>query len=136
MTTSAIQSNDRLLRNTLRGNGVFSTISGVSFMLASAQIAAFLGVSPDAAILIALIGVGLLGFAAILFRSTSRQMLDLTMSIAAIAGDVLWVLGSLVILIADPFGFSTAGRWATLIIADAVATFAILQFIGLRRVRQ
>ena len=135
MTTTAIQTNDRLLRSALRGNGVFSTISGAAFILASAQIAAFLGVAPDAAVLIALVGVGLLGWGGLLFWATSRPAIDLTIAIAAIAGDVLWVLGSLYVLLADPFGFTTAGRWATLIIADAVVIFAILQFVGLRRAR-
>ena len=135
MATTTIQSNDRLLRNALRGNSLFSTLSGVSFVLAAGQIAEFLGVSPDAAVLIALIGVGLLGFATILFWNAARQTMDLTLAIAAIAGDVLWVLGSFVLLLVDPFGFTTAGHWAILIIADAVAVFAILQFVGLRRVR-
>jgi hypothetical protein len=40
------------------------------------------------------------------------------------------------VLIADPFNFTTEGRWAILIIADAVGIFAVLEFVGLRRIRQ
>lgn len=136
MTTSTITSSDRLLRNALRGNGVFSSFSGAVFILFAAPITTFLSVAPDAFILVALIGIGLLGFAASLFWNASRPTIDPQLALSAIIGDVLWVAGSLVILLIDPFNFSTPGRWATLIIADAVAIFAVLQTVGLRRIRQ
>ena len=134
-TTHSVQSNDRLLRNTLRANSIFSTVSGVAFIVAAGQIAAFLGLSADAAIIIALIGVGLLAFAAGVYWIGSRDTIDLNLATGILIGDVIWVAGSIFVLIADPFNFTSEGRWATLIIADAVGIFAVFEFVGLRRIR-
>ncbi len=133
MTTVNLHHNDRMLRTALRGNGVFSIISGAVFILLAQSIVEFLGVAPDAFVLIAIMGVGLLGFAATLFWLTSRTTIDTQLVWGAIIGDALWVIGSIMLLLFDPFNFSTAGRWAILIIADTVGIFGILQFVGLRR---
>jgi hypothetical protein len=133
MATINLQQNDRLLRTALRGNGVFSIISGAAFILLAQGIAEFLGVSPDAFILIALVGLGLLGYAAALLWYTGRADIPPSFAMGAVIADALWVIGSIALLIFDPFNFSTAGRWAVLIIADAVGVFAILQYVGLRR---
>ena len=133
MNAINVQPNDRLLRTALRGNGIFSLISGALFILLAQSISEFLGIAPDAFVVVALIGVGLLGFSGMLFWLTSRTAIATTLAIGAIVGDVAWVIGSIALLVFDPFQFSTAGRWAILIIADAVGIFAILQFMGLCR---
>ncbi|MFQ5695930.1 MAG: hypothetical protein ACE5HB_08070, partial [Terriglobia bacterium] len=50
-----------------------------------------------------------------------------------IALDVLWVAGSFGLLASPPPEMTTGGKWAIGMVADVVGVFAILQFIGLRR---
>ena len=133
MMTAITRLNDSLLRHALRGNSAFSGFSGALFILLAAQIAALLGVSPAAEILIAALGAGLLAYAAFLYWASRQPQISPQIGLAAVIADALWVVSSLVILALDPFSFSTAGRWAVLIVADVVAVFAILQFVGLRR---
>jgi len=52
----------------------------------------------------------------------------------AVYADLAWVLGSAVLVFANLVPFTTAGKWAIAIIADVVLVFAILQYVGLRRV--
>jgi hypothetical protein len=47
--------------------------------------------------------------------------------------DVAWVAGSVIILVLDLVPFTVAGRWTIILLAEAVAVFAILQYISLRR---
>ena len=51
----------------------------------------------------------------------------------AIEGDIGWIIATIIVLVVDPFNFSTAGKWLLAAIADIVAVFVILQYIGLRR---
>ena len=124
--------NDRLLRMALRGNGIFSTVSGALLVVASRPLAEFLGVSSAAALLS--LGVILLLYAVDLFWMTSRENLSLPFAWFAIIMDVLWVIGSIVLLVADPLGLTVAGKWAIGLIAEAVALFAIVQWLGVRRI--
>jgi hypothetical protein len=47
--------------------------------------------------------------------------------------DILWVLGSIILLFGGSLPLTLAGKWTIALLAEAVATFAILQTIGLRR---
>jgi hypothetical protein len=51
----------------------------------------------------------------------------------AIEGDVGWIVATIAILLLDPWGFTTGGKWLLAFIGDIVAAFAILQYLGLRR---
>ncbi len=54
-----------------------------------------------------------------------------SLAITAVALDLAWVAGSL-LLVFGPWGlFSTAGRWTVLAVADIVAAFAAVQAYGL-----
>lgn len=125
---------DTLLRRTLFGNVIFSLLSSLLLLLASAPVAAFLGV-PQASGLFALLGVGILGFAAFVYWVQSRPALDTRFVWLIFVMDVLWVVASVVILVTNAFALSTEGRWAVLVIADIVAVFAVLEVIALRRLR-
>ncbi|MFB3094636.1 MAG: hypothetical protein ACE10O_02120, partial [Candidatus Acidiferrales bacterium] len=53
-----------------------------------------------------------------------------------IALDVLWVAGSFQLVLASPPGLTGGGKWAVGMIADIVALLALLQFLGLRRLKR
>ncbi len=134
-TSASAPARDSLLRNALRGNGLFSALTGAAFILAAQPIAQLMGVSPEAAIVFIMLGVGLLGYAALLWVGASRQALDPRLGWLATAADIVWVVGSILILALDLFSLSTEGRWLVLIIAAIVLDFVIVQAIGLRRLR-
>jgi hypothetical protein len=51
----------------------------------------------------------------------------------AVYADLVWVLGSAILIFTSLVPFTTAGKWAIAIVADIVLVFAVLQFVGLRR---
>lgn len=128
----ALPVNDRLLRTALRGNGIFSALSGTVLAVTSRPLAEWMGISPATALLV--LGVILLLYAVDLFWVTTRENLSLPFAWFAIIMDVLWVIGSVALLIMDPLGLTVAGKWAIGLIAEVVALFAIVQWVGVRRI--
>jgi hypothetical protein len=52
----------------------------------------------------------------------------------AVCRDVAWVIGSYVLILVVPF--STEGKWVVGAVAEAVLVFAVLQFVGIRRIQK
>ena len=127
MTTH--QDQTKLLRRALRGNGIFSTISGIGFLIAAKPIANLIGIDYPA--IIAGIGISLLLFAGALFYNAARKEVSRMEATLAVAGDLAWVAGSGVVI---ALGILTpSGNWGVAMIADIVLLFAIFQFVGIRR---
>jgi len=131
--TSITQSKDQLIRNALRANSLFSGISGVIILFDSGFLVDFMGAGTSLFYLA--LGVDLLIYAAVLFYFSGQASMDKRVAWFAIDADVLWVLGSAVILLGNMFDISIAGKWLILIIADIVLVFAIVQYLGIRRLR-
>ena len=125
--------NDRLLRTALRGNGVFSAVSGAMMVVASRPLAEFIGLAWPSALLI--MGVLTLLYALDLFWFTSRETINMTFAWLTIILDVAWVVASVALLLADPLGFTVAGKWFVGLMAEAVALFAVVQWLGVRRLK-
>ena len=121
-----------LLKNTLFGNSAFSFISGAAFLLFSKAIAGFLGL-PASWIILAL-GVGLIVYGVEIYLGARAEPVHMGIAKFAVYADLAWVLGSAVLVFANIVPFTAAGKWAIAIIADVVLVFAILQYVGLRRV--
>jgi hypothetical protein len=124
---------DQLLRRVLQANMVFSGLSGLLLAVGAGPLSGWLGI--PAAWILVVIGVGLLGFAWQLFQTARQSPLDLRQANAIFWLDVAWVIGSALLLFTGWVSFTTAGWWAVLLVADAVALFAILEYVGIRRVR-
>ncbi len=122
------------LRTVLRGNMLFSLFSGLCFIIGAGALSQFTGIAP--AIILVIVGAGLILYGPFLWRVSSAEAPDRRLVWVVIAADVLWVLGSIVLLITDPLSLTTAGKWTVGILADLVATFAVLQYIGLRRIEK
>lgn len=128
-TANRLRDNQALLRRALRANAAFSTLSGATFALASGPIASAIGL--DYPVIILAIGVGLLIFAAGVFRNAARAEINRLETVVTIVGDFGWVLASGAIIL---LGYlNTTGNWAVAAIADVVLLFAILQWVGLRK---
>ena len=124
--------NSSLLRNVLFGNSAFSFTSGLASVLFSKSIADFLGLS--ASWIILALGVGLILYGIEIFLAARAEPVNKALATFAVYADLAWVLGSAVLIFANLVDFTTAGKWAIAIIADIVLVFAILQYVGLRRV--
>ncbi len=130
--TQTITRKDNLLRDTLRANSIFSGVSGLVLVVGFAPLANFIGVAWAWTLIV--LGIGLLGYAFLLMQASRRAELEMKEAMVFIVSDVVWVLLSVVLLLTDWIPFTIEGRWLIVILADVVACFAVLQFIGARRI--
>jgi hypothetical protein len=122
----------RLLRRALRANAVFSLLSGGFMLVADGLVAAILG-AYTALGPIHFVGLNLVVFAGLLFWLASRDTIPAKAGLAVVGADLLWVLGSWGAMGA---GWVTGqGWWAVAAVADVVLLFAIVQYVGVRRMR-
>lgn len=118
-----------LLRNSLKANGIFSSLFGTTFIIVVNPIAEFIGL--DYPFIVTAIVVSLLLFPIGLILNEFRETISTPEAKIAITLDVAWVLGSAIVI---PLSIlNTNGNWATAIIADIVLLLATMQFIGIRR---
>ncbi len=121
-----------LLRRSLQGNAVFSAVSGLALTAYGKPLAALIGLE-QAQILLG-VGVSLLLYAASLFRNAAREQVSAGEAYVAVAMDVAWVLGSVVVIALGPL--NRTGNWTVAVVADVVLLFAVLQFAGIRRMQR
>lgn len=117
------------LARVLRGNAVFSAVSGIVLVLGALRLDDRWGV-PDW--LLALVGVGLVIYAAALVVGAGRDDLLVSTGWSAVVGDIGWC-GAAVGVIAATDWLTTEGEIALGLVSIPVAVFAVEQWIGLRR---
>ena len=122
--------NDKLLRRSLKSNAIFCGISGASMALAAEPLGAFLGI---AATPLVIAGIALALYAPLLFWRATQQSISPLEAWLAIGGDLGWVAGSAALIAMGVF--TRGGTWLVAGVADIVLTFAVLQYLGLRKVR-
>ena len=122
----------RWLRTAFKANGAFSALSALVLLFGDGLVAALLGAF-DALGEIHFVGVNLAIFAAFLFWLASREHISPRLAVAVIAADLLWVAASWIAIGAGMT--SGQGAWVVAMVADVVALFAVLQYMGLRRAR-
>ena len=131
-------SSDRLLRRTLWGNAAFSIVSGATLAIFAAPFARAAAHAPvsvlglDLAIVIELLGVGVVAFGALCAWVASRPSLPQGWARLIFAADIAWVAGSALVL-ALPASWTTAGIAGIVVLAVIVADLAILEYLGLRK---
>lgn len=129
------QSRDHLLRRTLYGNAVFSVVSGAALALFATSLARASVAAPGLGLstVIALLGIGVVGFGAICWFIASRPEMPVALARIVLWADIGWVAGSALLLaLAGP---ALTGWGFALIIglAVVVADLAIFEWLGLRR---
>ncbi len=125
------KSGSNLLRYALWGNTLFSGVSGLVTLVAGEQLGTLMGIEETAVFTI--LGIGLITFALTIAWFASRPTIDKRFARIVIILDVIWVIDSLAILLVGWPPLTTTGKWIVAIIADIVAVFAIVQYIGWRR---
>jgi hypothetical protein len=119
-----------LLQSVLTANALFSVVCGMVFVAAARPIAELLGLGVVWPV--GFVGVGLLAFAAVVWRTAQRLPESRREAVVILTMDIAWVVASVAVLLAG-WPATTAGWWAVAIVGDMVALIAILEYIGLRR---
>ena len=122
----------QLLRMALMGNALFSTISGLTLLLAGQWVVRLLGLPETVNLLV--MGISLLGFAITLVFFARKKPIKLLDGWIAVLLDLAWVIGSYSLLFVVPFNIT--GKWIVGIVAEVVMVFALVQWLGIRRVRK
>lgn len=122
-----------LLRRTLLGNAAFSTLCGLAGLLWSKPLALSLGISEPFILLI--LGIAILLFALAVAWIALRPPLNIQWVTIVLLLDVAWVVASAILLLDGLVTFSALGKWLVIGVADVVACFAILEYWGLRQLR-
>ncbi len=128
----SVEERQGLLKKALASNAVFSVVSGVVILSANRWLVKFLGLQEKVSL--AILGVSLIVYAAILWFNARRPKIRITDAWVAVIMDVIWVVGSYALIFVVPF--SVGGKWVVSLVAELVLAFAILQWLGIRRVRK
>ena len=133
MATQTLLQTDRatLLRRALQADSIFTLLGGLLLIVDSGPLATLMGLPWSWAF--AIVGVGLLGYAALLFLAARRTPIDRRQALGFIVADAIWVVASVVIVLDGVAPLSAAGFWGVLIVADIVAVLGVLKYIGWRR---
>jgi hypothetical protein len=129
---AAVRDGGRFLRFALRLDAAASAALGLLGLAAAAPLTGLLGTTTGA-----LLGTGafLVGYALLLLLIAARQPIPRSAAWAVVVGNVLWVLGSIGAVVAGWDSLTALGVTVVLAQAAAVAVFADLQWLGLRRAR-
>jgi hypothetical protein len=119
-----------LLRRALQADAVASGTMAVLLTSAAGALAPALDL-PEA--LLRESGLFLIVYAALVGWLSSRAAMPKPLVWAVIAGNALWALGSLVLLVDGPVAPNLLGEAFVAVQAIAVGVFAELQYVGLRR---
>jgi hypothetical protein len=130
--SQSVAERQALLKKALRVNAVFSVVSGVVMLSANRWLVKFLGLPENVSL--AILGVSLIVYAAILWFNARGPKIKITDAWVAVIMDVIWVVGSWALIFVVPF--SVGGKWVLALVAELVLAFAILQWLGIRRVRK
>ena len=131
MKTNAGAESTRFLRRALMVDGVVSGLSGLALLAVPGPIAAFIGLGSSA--VVAVVGAGLVVYGAALVRSARRETLRPGETVTTIVLNAAWIVGSVAVIAAG--WLNTQGNWALALVGDIVLVVAILEGVGLRRMR-
>ena len=130
--SQSVEERQGLLKKALTGNAVFSVVSGVAILFANRALVKFLGLPEKVSL--AILGVSLIVYAVVLWLNAHRPKIRTTDAWVAVIMDAVWVIGSYVLIFVVPF--SVGGKWVVAMVAELVLAFAIVQWLGIRKIRK
>ena len=129
-----VRENGRFLRNVLRWNALFSTLSGLFVLFFAETVAQLIGLANP--MILVVLGIGLLPFAFFVYQVSAMKTLNYKLVWTIIVMDVMWVVGSVILLFSNLLPLTTVGKWSIGLLADVVAIFAILEYVGVRKAQK
>ncbi|MGH7629535.1 MAG: hypothetical protein ACREOF_09095 [Gemmatimonadales bacterium] len=119
-----------LLHRALLADAAVSGATGALMLVAAGLLAPLLGLPAE---LLRWAGIALIPFAAFVLWVARRNSVSRTATLAIVIVNALWTVGSLLLLLAPGIAPTIIGYVFTIGQALAVALFAELQYVGLRR---
>lgn len=123
-----------LLHRALQVDALFSGACGVICVLAAAPLTTLTGCGPAG--VFQGLGIFLLTWAGTLFYGTTRPPVPTRLGWIVVAGNSLWVLASIGLLLTGRLPLTTAGLWLMVAQAVIVTGVADAQLVGLWRLRR
>lgn len=123
-----------LLKYTLLANAAFSGLGGILCITANGFLTEFMGISEG--VYLYILGVGLIIFGIDVAFTATRKTINPLFVKMIIGADVVWIIASFLITALMPQLFGFNGIVLIQFIALDVAVFAILQGIGLQRIKK
>lgn len=120
------------LKNYLSINALFSVICGLIMVLISAKLNTFFNINNE--YVFPVIGTNLIVFSMFVFYVSRKQISNKILVKTITALDVLWVLGSLIIIIFSLFNLSSKGYVLMGIVATWILFLAYKQFVYQKRI--
>ncbi len=120
-----------MLQKTLLSNSIFSCISGLLMIMFNKYLAILFLTNSFSVFWV--IGIGLLFFSILVFVEVKKHRPQRVLLI--ILQDLIWVLGSLLMIFWNPFHISIAGILMIAFVMIVVLIFALLQFLGLKKIK-
>lgn len=114
-----------------KANATFSFVCAIDLFVFPSVIATWMGLSP--AWVLQVMAVGLVAFASYVWMLGRRRDLSKNAGLQIIAADTLWVMGSIILVILNPWRFTTLGLSLIIMIAAIVGVFAVGQVFALKR---
>jgi len=120
------------LRRSLQLDGIASGLCGVLLVAAASPISAVIGLAEPG--IARVVGALLMVYAAALLWNGERATVSRAEAVAAVVLNAGWVIGSAVVILAGPL--TLIGNLAVAALAAAVLLFAVLEVVGLTRLRE
>jgi hypothetical protein len=120
------------LRRSLQLDGIASGLCGVLLVVAASSISAVIGLAEPG--IAQVVGALLVVYAAALLWNGERATVSRAEAVAAVVLNAGWVIGSAVVILAGPL--TLIGNLAVAALAAAVLLFAVLEVVGLTRLRE
>ena len=120
------------LRRSLQLDGIASGLCGVLLVAAASPISAVIGLAEPG--IARVVGALLVVYAAALLWNGERATVSRAEAVAAVVLNAGWVIGSAVVILAGPL--TLIGNLAVAAVAAAVLLFAVLEVVGLTRLRE
>ena len=120
------------LRRSLQLDGIASGLCGLLLVVAASPISAVIGLAEPG--IAQVVGALLVIYAAALLWNGERATVSRAEAVAAVVLNAGWVIGSAVVILAGPL--TLIGNLAVAALAAAVLLFAVLEVVGLTRLRE
>ena len=117
------------LRDVLRANAAFCVGSGIVLAVFAGPLETISGID---SIVLRVVGVGLVPWGIMIAWFAARRPIRPVEAAVVIAGDIAWVLGTVVVVTVASTAFTTAGLLIAVLLGAVVAAFAVLQLRALR----
>ena len=120
------------LRRSLQIDGVASGLCGVLLLAGAGPLSSLMGLAGPG--IARMVGALFVVYAAALLWNAARATVSRGGALAAVVLNAVWVAGSAVVILDGPL--TALGNLAVAAVAVAVLLFAILEAVGLARLRQ